>query len=223
MPVRLPIPERQRRKAERPGEVLEAALDSIAATGFANVRMEDIARRAGVSKGTVYLYFPSKQALFEALVRHAMLPKLEEMGRLVESATESGLDGAKMDSATLLRRVLTAFPTVMADRRVLAIPRLVIAEAHQLPDIARFYKAEVVDRGHRLITGLLQRGVARGEFRPHDCATVARLALAPLLMGLIWRNSFEPATGESLDVDAMIGLHLDLLFQSLAPSTDGAP
>jgi AcrR family transcriptional regulator len=199
----------RRRKEARPAELLEAALDEIAEHGFSEARMEDIARRAGVSKGTVYLYFPGKQALFEALVRHALLPRLEALSQQLETGG--------LSSRAQLRLMLSRVQETMLDPRILAIPRLVIAESQRFPDVARFYKQTVIDRGLGPISALLSRGVEQGEFRPHDTNLVARLVVAPVLKSLIWRNTFEGPTGDILDVPALLSLHLDLLFRALAP------
>lgn len=199
---------RRKKGAEaRPAELLEAALALFAEKGFAATRMEDIAARAGVSKGTVYLYFPSKQAVFEALVRQALLPNLERMERLLAESAQP--------APALLRRLLTTLPALMQDPRIGAIPKLVIAEAGSLPEVARFYKAAVIDRGLGLFAALITRGVAEGTFRPVNPAQVAKLCVAPLLMAVIWRRTFEPATGDTLDVAAFVDAHVDILLRGL--------
>ncbi len=141
MDEKLPTP-RRRRKEARPEEILSAALESFAARGFAATRIEDVAARAGISKGTLYLYFDGKEELFKAVVRQALLPNLARIEAL--AATFEG------PSALLLERLLATIAGVI-NSRVGAIPKLVIAEAGNFPDLARFYLAEVVQRGLGLI------------------------------------------------------------------------
>lgn len=199
----------RRRKDARPAELLSAALEVFAAKGFAAARMEDIAARAGVSKGTVYLYFPSKQAVFEALVRQAILPNVERL-----EAMAAAYQGPTAD---LLRQAMALFPTLVRDQRVVTIPRLVIGEAGTHPDMARFYRENVLERGVGLIAGILRRGMERGEFRPLAPETVAKLWFAPLLLAVVWRTTFEPVGGEPLDLDAYLSTHLDIMLRGLAP------
>jgi AcrR family transcriptional regulator len=208
---------RARRKEARPAELLAAALESFVARGFAATRMEDIARRAGVSKGTVYLYYPSKQAIFEALVRESLVPGLERAEGLMARAPAS--------AAARLRLVVSALGEILADPRRAAIPKLVVAEAGNFPDMARFYRREVVGRGIALIEGILARGVAGGEFRPVDPSLAARLFVAPVLMTAIWRTTFAPVEEAPVEPAAVLSLHLDLFLRAVSadPPDGGRP
>lgn len=199
----------RRRKEARPDEILAAALTSFAARGFAATRLEDVAARAGISKGTLYLYFKSKEELFEAVVRTRLLPNLARIEALAAS-----FEGP---SAALLERLLLTIAGVV-DSEVGAIPKLVIAEAGNFPDLARFYLDEVVRRGLRLIGVILRRGIERGEFRPVDVDHAVFCVIAPLLIAALWKNSLEPHDHAPLDAAALVRAHLDLLLRGLEPA-----
>jgi AcrR family transcriptional regulator len=196
----------RRRKEARPDEILAAALASFAERGFAATRLEDVAARAGISKGTLYLYFKGKEELFEAVVRATLVPNLERLEVLTASFEGS--------SARLLERLLLTIAGVV-DSRVGAIPKLVIAEAGNFPDLARFYLDEVVRRGLRLIGTILRRGIERGEFRPVDVDHTVFCVIAPMLIAALWKNSLEPHDDAPLDPQALARAHLELLLRGL--------
>ena len=197
----------RRRKDARPEEILAAALESFAERGFAATRLEDVAARAGISKGTLYLYFKSKEELFKAVVRETLLPNLARIEALVET-----FEGA---SPLLLEQLLLTISGVLGSR-IGAIPKLVIAEAGNFPDLARFYFDEVIQRGLGLIATILRRGIARGEFRAIDVDRAVFCVIAPMLVAALWKNSLEPY-GEAppLDAKALARTHLDLLLRGL--------
>jgi AcrR family transcriptional regulator len=199
---------RTRRKEARPGELLAAALDTFVAKGFAATRMEDIAARAGVSKGTIYLYYPSKQAIFEALVRVNLVPNLER--------AETRLGDDPGPAAAQLRLFIALLLEIIADPRRVAIPKLVIAEAGNFPDLARFYRREVVGRGIALVEGILRRGMAEGQFRPVDPHLAARLFIAPILLSAIWQTSFAAIEEAPVAPASVLSLHADLFLRAIA-------
>ncbi|MGQ9369731.1 TetR/AcrR family transcriptional regulator [Azospirillum sp. ST 5-10] len=206
-------PRWRRRKEARPQEIVAAALDVFVERGFAAARIEEVARRAGVAKGTLYLYFPTKEELFKAVVRSAIVANLEDAERLL--AAHAG------PSMAILEQLLLAIGGRVMASRVGAIPKLVVAEAGNFPDLARFYHDEVIRRGFALIAGILERGVARGEFRPLDVGHAVRLVVAPLLLIGIWRTTFEPVTGVPTDAEGLIRAHLDHLARAFA--AEGGP
>jgi len=212
-PAHPPRPRRRtRRKEARPGEILAAALALFAAHGFTATRLEDVAHRAGVSKGTIYLYFPTKEALFRAVVRQGLLPNIAAMEELAA--------GHQGSTAALLREILgRMFSLIESDLAV--IPLLVLTESGNFPGIARIYAEEVAGRGRRLIADVLARGVARGEFRPLDIPSVVPLVAAPILMLLLWHSAFArhvaPPPGLAFDPRAVFAAHLDALLRGLAP------
>jgi AcrR family transcriptional regulator len=196
----------RRRKEARPDEILAAALESFAERGFAATRLEDVAARAGISKGTLYLYFKGKEELFKAVVRAALVPNLARIEAL--AATFQG------PSAVLLERLLLTVASLLGSRAG-AIPKLVIAEAGNFPDLARFYLDEVIHRGLRLIGAILRRGIERGEFRAVDVDHAVFCVIAPMLIAALWKNSLEPHDHAPLDTQALVRAHLDLLLRGL--------
>ena len=206
-------PRWRRRKEARHQEIVDAGLTVFGERGFAAARLEDVAARAGVSKGTLYLYFPNKEELFKAVVREAILPNLEMAERL--------LAGSQGPSFAVLETLLTLFAARVLKTRAGAIPKLIIAEAGNFPDLARFYHEEVIRRAFALLAAVLERGVARGEFRPVDVDSTVRLIVAPMLMSALWRSSFEALEDRPLDVPALLKAHLDALRRALAP--EGGP
>ena len=202
-----PAARHTRRKEARPGEILAAALALFAERGFAATRLEDVAQRAGISKGTVYLYFPTKEDLFRAVVRQDVLPNL--------AAMEARVAAHQGPAAALLREVAT----IMLDRlngELAAIPKLVLTEAGNFPALAQFYAEEVSARGMRLIGSVLARGVASGEFRPLDVPATVPLVVAPILLAMLWRTSVGRHTAPLVDPAALLAAHLDVLLRGLA-------
>jgi AcrR family transcriptional regulator len=197
----------RRRKQDRPGEILEAALACFAERGFAATRLDDVARRAGVTKGTLYLYFPNKEELFKAVVRQELLPNIARIEAMVEQAP--------LPPSRLLAELIGGWAAVIASP-VSAIPKIVIGEAGNFPDLARFYLEEVVHRGFALVARILRAGIAAGEFRPLDVEEGARCVVAPLLLAMLWRHSLGRYEPQSLDPEALCRTHLRLLLDGLA-------
>ena len=174
-------PRWERRKDARPQELLDAALDLFVERGFAATRLDDVARAAGVSKGTLYLYFCSKEELFKAVVRESVVPHLGE--------AEGMLDHFTGDSAELLRGLMTTWWDKIGNTKLSGLTKLMIAEAGNFPDLARFYQEEVIDRGGKLVTKMLERGIERGEIRHVDIEIASRILIAPILMMMLWKHS----------------------------------
>jgi AcrR family transcriptional regulator len=198
----------RRRKKARPAELLDAALAVFAEKGFAAARMEDIAARAGAAKGTVYLYFSSKEAVFEALVRTLIVPNLDRAEAVAAHHTGP--------VAPLLRQVAPVLAGIIRDGRLVVLPRLLIGELHKFPELACFYKTNVADRALALIARLHRQGVATGEFRPQDSESVARLVVAPVLMMAVWRAVFASHEAEPFDPARVLDAHVDTLLRGLA-------
>jgi AcrR family transcriptional regulator len=209
-----PTPEQRwtRRKQARPAEILDAALKVFAEKGFAAARMEDIARTAGVTKGTIYLYFENKEAVFKSLVREAVGATLSTV-----TADASSFEGSARD---LLRLVLATIARLLVDSDKVVLPKIIIAESSNFPWLAEFYRFEVIERGLQLLMSLVERGIARGEFRALPSVHVARLCVAPVLLSAIWRVTFAHLDPVPYDYQGLIDTHLDVLFRGLAP--DGA-
>jgi AcrR family transcriptional regulator len=203
-----------RRKQARPAEILEAALKVFAEKGFSGARMEDIAARAGVTKGTIYLYFENKEAVFKTLVR-------ESIGAILSSVSANVRDyqGSAKD---LLRFALTAMAHRLTTSDLVALPKVIIAESGNFPELARFYRDEIVDRGLALMSGLIERGIAQGEFRKVPAEHAARLCVAPVLLGAMWRTTFAQFDAAPYDYMGLIETHLDVLFRGLSAEGSGS-
>lgn len=201
-------PRRSRRKDARPAEIVQAALAVFADRGFAAAKLEDVAAAAGISKGTIYLYFPNKEELFRAVVRTAVLPNLE--------AAEAQLATHTGSSAELLRMLAAGFLALL-DSDVTAVPKLVVAESGNFPAIAQFYADTVLRRAFRLVETVLTRGMDRGEFRRMDVHAVLPLFAAPFLLLVLWKHSLGRHTDLGFDARAVATAHLDVLLRGLAP------
>ncbi|MGH9914767.1 MAG: TetR family transcriptional regulator [Pyrinomonadaceae bacterium] len=199
----------RRRKEARPGEILAAALECFAERGFAATRLSDVATRAGVTKGTLYLYFKSKEDLFEAVVRAAIVPNIARFEEMVATSSES--------AGRLLEQILMMLMERVSIFPVGGIIKLVIAEASNFPGLARFYLNEVTHRGFRLFAGLLRRGIERGEFRAVDVDSTVYCVIAPILITALWKQSLEPYSVRSLDAQAICRAHTEMLLRGLAP------
>jgi AcrR family transcriptional regulator len=201
-------PRFERRKDARPGEILDAALDLFVEKGFAATRLEDVAQRAGVSKGTVYLYFDGKEDLFKAVIRSGMVRAIEEAERRVAAYPGSAAD--------LLRELYTAWWQNIGGTKLAGIPKLMISEAQNFPELARFYYEEVIQRGSQLFARTIERGIERGEFRPVNIDYAVRALVAPLIMRAILEHSFLPCAGpEDFDVPAYFEHTLRLVLDGL--------
>jgi len=205
-------PRWQRRAEARPQELLDAALDEFVTCGYAATRLEAVARRAGVSKGTLYLYYENKAELFKAVVRAALVVNLDAAERVASGSGDS--------SRELLTRFMTEFTRRVSSSPLSGIPKLVMAEAGNFPEIARFYHDEVIRRGRQLIQAILKRGMDSGEFRPVDVDYAWRVVIAPLMLGILWKHSFQAFDPVLVDFDRHLQSHLDLLFDGLAVAKD---
>jgi AcrR family transcriptional regulator len=201
-------PRWRRRKDARPEEIVSAALEVFADRGFAATKLEDIARRAGVTKGTIYLYFDSKEALFKALIRQTIVPVIAQGEAVAQSFTGSARE--------LFERLVREYWRLVGETSLVGIPKLMMAEANNFPELARFYYDEVVTRGHRLMAGVIQRGVKAGEFRPVNVMLAAKLAMSPLMHAVIARKAFSACMPEGFDVDSYLNTHIDLYLHGIS-------
>ena len=199
---------RQRRKQARPAELMAAALELFVEKGFVGTRLDDVAAHAGVSKGTLYLYFDSKEALFKAVIQEGILPILEEGAGLVDGFTGS--------SADLLRALILEWWQRIGNTPLAGVPKLMISEAGNFPELATYYHDAVITRGRDLMRRTLQRGIAGGEFREVDVETAIDVIFAPVLMLLIWRYSLGACCGLAHDPQVYLNTHLDLALRGLA-------
>lgn len=189
------------RAAERRQAIIEAAMDEFIARGFAATRLDDVARHAGVAKGTIYLHFSDKEALFQELIRTALGPLISRLA-------------APPPPGESIRTALEAFAQTFA-REVVAtrrgdIVRLIIAEGARFPAIADFYYREVVSRGMAGMRSLIELGIARGEIRQQGLTQFPQIVVAPAIVAVIWQGLFGAQA--PLDAAAMLRVHLDLIF-----------
>lgn len=200
-------PRWRRRKEDRPAEIIAAALESFTERGFAATRLDDIAARAGVTRGTLYLYFKGKEELFKAVIREGLLPVLERGEKMVEEHRGSTED--------LIRSLILGWWDAIGSTPYAGITKLMISECRNFPELGSFYVGEVITRGHKLVRKALQRGLDRGELRGVDPEYATRLVFAPLVLQAIWRHSFDFCGGGRLDPDTYIDQHLDILLRGL--------
>jgi AcrR family transcriptional regulator len=200
---------RQRRKETRPQELLDAALELFVEKGFAAARSEEVARRAGVSKGTLYLYYPSKEELFKAVVRQKLSQLIAE-GQDMVGCFEG-------PTSELLRRLTRIWWERFGNTPAAGIHKVVIAEVRNFPELAQFYADEVIAPADRLFSSTVERGIARGEFRALPVHDVAHVLMAPMIFMALHRHSFGacPVHGVELDPVAMLETQLDLMLRGL--------
>lgn len=197
----------RRRKNARPQEILAAALSVFAERGFAAARMDDIAARARVSKGTIYLYFESKEAVFRALIQETLAKRVSDLAAFVRDH--------RGPVAPLLRELLLRLGHMVSTSDLVVLPKMVIAEAGNFPDLARIYREEVVERGLTLFGGLLQSGMERGEFRKIPVQHAVRLCIAPFLLAAMWRTTFAPLDPTPYDYAGLVEAHVSTLLRGL--------
>jgi len=196
-----PASSRATRAAERRAAIVDAAMEEFIARGFAATRLDDIAKRAGVAKGTIYLHFKDKESMFEELVRTVIVPVVAKLNAL-PPPTGSVRDLIETFAGNFLKEV-------MGTRRG-DLVRLIVAEGPRFPEIADFYYREVVSRGLAALRRLIELGVARGEIQQSQLAQFPQIVIAPAMIAVIWKSLFERHA--PLDAEAMLHTHLDLIF-----------
>jgi AcrR family transcriptional regulator len=202
--------KQRRAPADRPKEILEAALGLFVEKGFAATRLDDVAARAGLSKAAIYLYFEDKTALFQGVVRQAIGANI--------LTVESLAKAHRGPVAALIPGILDFMASRVEETPMASIAKVVIAESRAFPEIGRFYLKEVIGRGVPLFEGLIARGVESGEFRPVDPMLTVRSLIGPMLLSIIWKTVFEPIGADRLDVRALARHHADLMLHALRPS-----
>jgi len=197
---------RRRRKEARPQELTAAALAVFVEKGFAATKLDDVAARAGVSKGTLYLYFDSKEALFKAVIQEGVVPAIE--------AGEALLDEHD-DPVVLLRAILLGWWERIGNTELGGIPKLMMSEARNFPEVAVFYDQVVIQRGLGLVRAAVSRGIERGMFRPVDLDTIGTVLIAPLLHLALWRHSYASCCGRDTNVECYLQTCLDVMLNGL--------
>ena len=200
-------PRWERRKVARPQELLAAALDLFVERGYAATRLDDVAARTGVSKGTLYLYFENKEELFKAVVRENLVSALAEAEDYIEQYSDT--------SSALLREFILGWWERIGETKLSGITKLMMAESGNFPDVARFYHEEVISRSHALITRMLQRGIASGEFRAINTDHANRVIVAPVVMLMMWKHSFNACQMTPISAPEYLDCLLDLITNGL--------
>lgn len=209
--------KRERRKEARPGELLEAALDLFVEKGFAATRVDDVAARAGVSKGTLFLYFPSKEELFKAVVRQNIAGRFEEWSHELE--TFEGTTGE------LLRYCYQVWWERIGATKASGITKLMFSESQNFPEITLFYQQEVIRPGQDLVRRILRRGVERGEFRPVDLDHAVHVVLAPMIFLMLWKHTMAACMPDALDLapEKFIDAQVDNVLYGLCARPETGP
>ena len=213
------IPDGTRRRApdERPQQIIDAALQVFGERGLAGARLEDIARQAGIAKGTIYLYFPNKEALFREVIQQTIVARIAE----AEGETQRA---ENCSSAEQFTRFMRGWWEFLVSDAYQTVYRLVVGELHRFPDVYDFYVTEVVQRAHGLVAGIVARGVERGEFRRVDPEPAARMLAKIPISEAMWygtrRRLGKPVPLSSEQVRDQV---IDFALHALRPSVDDAP
>ena len=204
-------PKWQRGAEDRPREICTAALEVFAEKGFAAAKLDEIARRAGVSKGTLYLYFKDKEDLFRAVVRDAIAPNVQAI-----TATVAALDAP---FAQVVRMFLAGFAEREATLPIGAVAKMVIGESLNFPELARVWHDEVASKAIGALAAFIERAQQKGEVRPGDPRLYAFSLMGPMVVGALWRATLVPAGGQTVDISALARQHADALLEGMLKET----
>ena len=205
MPAAEAKPKWRRRAEARPDEILDAALAVFTEKGFDPARVDDIAARAGISKGAVYLYFDSKEALLRGLIEREVAPAAQRLRALAEAGGD--------DPKATLRLLVTVATQLLDDARMFAVPKLVLSVAARFREIGAYYRNRVVDEAIGAIAALHRRGVASGAFRDVDSDAVARMVMGPLLVQAMRKHVL--GASDATPPVARAEAQIDILFEGL--------
>ena len=206
-------PKWRRRKDARPGEIVDAALEVFAEKGFAAAKLDDIARRAGISKATLYLYFETKEEIFRAVARAAVVSLIE--------ALESPAEGADAPFVEIAPRLLSRAAGMMSSGRVPSIARMVIGESRNFPDLARIWHDNVVTSVIGMVTGIIARAQVRGEVAPGDPRLHAFSLMGPMVMAVLFREVFGGVGANPPDLQTLADQHARTALSGLLIPTAG--
>ena len=198
-------PRFQRRKEDRPAEITEAALEAFAEKGYAATRVDEVARRAGVSKGLLYLYFKTKEDLFKAVIRSFLSPKID--------ALISNIERNDLSAEEFLRGPFLDFAKSVPNSPVRVLVRLMIAEGPKHPDLVQWYWENVVSRALGALRTLIKRGVDNGEFRKSALNEFPQMLVAPVFFSMVFTMVFREQA--KLDTDRFIEAHVDMVLDSI--------
>lgn len=208
--VAKPLSRRDKQKEAKRLALIDAALAVFSRVGFAAAKMDDVADEAGVSKGTVYLYFESKEKLFEGMVKAKMDPMLNNVEEVLAQSTQTATKRLRAHMAFFYKKILDS------DRR--QIMRLIMSEGPNFPHLAEFYHANILSRGQAMINDILQQGITNGEFREMNGHGLTQNVVAGGLIAGIWKLVFDPF--QPIDLDAYFETHIDLILNGLRSSPE---
>jgi AcrR family transcriptional regulator len=196
----------RRRREQRPQEILAAAFEEFAANGYAATRLEDVAKRGGIAKGTIYLYFKDKQGLFRAVVRDLIHPVLDTLAAFVRASSGPAEE--------LLRELLSRhYAQVVRKKRARAILRLLIAESGKFPQLSDIFHREIIAPGVTALRLVLEKGVASGEFRKTKVRDFPQILVAPGVLAALWMLIL--GARHRLDLGAYMSAHMEFVFNAL--------
>ncbi|MBX5204684.1 TetR/AcrR family transcriptional regulator [Rhizobium sp. NZLR1] len=202
-------PKWNRRKDARPSEIVDAAMALFAENGFANTKLDDVARRAGVAKGTLYRYFDTKEALFRAVVQHLLTNHLE----VVEKAGKAFEGSLAEFVPMLLKRAAQS----LGDDRLPGLARVMLAEGRAFPDLAAVWHDELAARMLDLIAGMVAKAQDRGEVRPGDPRLYAFSIIGPISVALLYHEAFG-SRADAPDLEALASQHAETILRGMAAS-----
>ena len=200
----MPTTRTQRRKEDRPKEITAAAVAAFAENGYAGTRIEEVAQRAGISKGLLYLYFKTKEDLFKSVVRSFVVPRID--------ALTASISNADVSAEQILRGPILDLLKSVPGSPVGIVVRLMISEGAKHPDLVKFYKDNVVSRGISALQAIVDRGVASGEFRRTEISDMPHLLVQPAIFSLVFTSIFGK---QSLDTDKLIQAHIEIVIEHL--------
>ena len=201
----------RRRKEARPGEIATAALELFVNKGFAATRLDDVAARAGVSKGTLYLYFDNKEALFKAAVEAVMIPAIQ--------AAETLPLQPEATASQMLRCFVFGWWQMVGSSPCGGVPKLLVAEARNFPELSRWFHDNIIARAMAVVRTIIGIGVERGEFRPLDVAVATRIVFAPLFAYVVWRNAFDDFMTDLPEPEVYLDNVVAVLTEGMAART----
>ncbi len=197
----------RRRKEDRPAEIMASALKIFTVKGYAATKLDDVAKQAGVSKGTLYLYFKSKEALFKAMVSEFVVPQIANAEKQAENYTGSVKD--------FMHMFLKQWQTNVLENELSGIPKIIMAEASNFPELTRFFLTNVIQRTRKFVANLIRLGIKQGEFRECDPEYAARAFLTPLVFSAIWKHSLA-SYDETYDVSNYLEFHIDNFIRGIS-------
>lgn len=196
----------QRRKDDRPSEIIDAALEVFVEHGYAASKLDDIAGKAGISKGSLYRYFDSKADLFKEVVTQVVINELEK--------AEATINEYKGAIAPLISMMVKNWWKTVGETRVCGIPKLVISEAANFPELAEFYVDKVIKRGRKLVAGMIKRGIESGEFLDIEPDYAARILISPVVFAAIWKESLS-SYDDSYEINKYLDLETEIFLRGI--------